>query len=89
MTRWALKLLHGNQMDCLTKEVHNNVMIKVKFKKSSVTLENCLFGAVKLTKIADIDKANILYMVSGLIQNEASHIQVEDTVKMILSSELI
>ena len=89
MTRWALKLLHGNQMDCLMKEVHNNARIKVKFKDSSVTLENCLFGAVKLTKIADIDKANILYMVSGLIQNEVSNIQVEDTVKMLLSSELI
>ena len=34
-------------------------------KDSSVTLENCLFGAVKLTKIADIDKTNILDMVSS------------------------
>ena len=51
---------------------------------SGVTLENCLFGAVKLTNNADIDKYNILDMVLDLIQKDLFHIQVEDLAKMLL-----
>ena len=36
------------------------------------TLENCLFGAVSLTKNADIDKYNILDIVLDLIGKENS-----------------
>ena len=46
------------------------------------TLKNCLFGAVTLTKIADIDK----YVYSGyairFIEEEVFHFQVVDMVKM-------
>ena len=53
------------------------------------TLENCLFGAVKLTKNADIDKYKYMDMVLNLIQEEVLHIHVEEKVKMLLSLELI
>ena len=57
---------------------------------SSVTLENCLFGAVKLTKKnADIDKYKYSGMVLDSIQKEVLHIQVEVMMKMLLSSDVI
>ena len=45
------------------------------------TLENCLFGAVTLTKNADIDM-DILDMELDLIEEEIFHFQVMDMVKM-------
>ena len=50
---------------------------------SSATLENCLFGAVTLTKNYDIDK----YKYSGYVIG--FYIQVEDFPKMLLFLELI
>ena len=46
------------------------------------TLKHCLFGAVTLTKNADIDSMGIQVMELGLIGDEASHFQVVDLVKM-------
>ena len=73
-----------------------------KVKNFSVTLENCLFGAVKLTKNTDIDNytytgygigflitIHILDMVLDFFQEELFYIQVEDLAKMLLFLELI
>ena len=60
-----------------------------KTNTSGVTLENCLFGAVKLTKNAELININILDIVLDLIQKEVLHIQVEDLAKMLLSLRLI
>ena len=46
------------------------------------TLKNCLYGAVTLTKSADIDKINILVMELNLIEDQVFHFQVVDLVKM-------
>ena len=55
-------------------------------KDSSVTLQNCRFGAVKLTKkLLILININVLDMVLALIQKEVLHIQVEDMVEMLLS----
>ena len=40
------------------------------------TLKNCLFGAVTLTKHADVDKYGILGMELDLIEEEVFHFQV-------------
>ena len=37
------------------------------------TLKNCLFGAVTLTKNADIDNINILFMELDLIEDQVFH----------------
>ena len=58
-------------------------------KDSCVTLQNCLFGAIKLTKNTDIDKYKYSGMVLDLIQDKVLHIQVEDMAEMLLSLELI
>ena len=52
-------------------------------KDYNVTLENCLFSAVKLTKNADLINTNILDMVLDLTLEEVVHIQVEDMVEML------
>ena len=64
--------------DCLRQEKitfnHGkivNIYIAYEIQKSVnisdyPTIENCLFGAVKLTKYVDIDKYNILGMVLAL-----------------------
>ena len=46
------------------------------------TLKNCLFGAVTLTKNADIDKLGILVMELNLIEDQVFHFRVVDLVKM-------
>ena len=46
------------------------------------TQKNCFFGAVILTKNADIEKQGILIMGSDLIEEEVFHFQVVDLVKM-------
>ena len=56
---------------------------------SSATLENCLFGAVTLTKNMLLINTNILDMVLDLIQKELFHIQVEALIEMLLFLELI
>ena len=48
---------------------------------SDPKLKNCLFGAVTLTKNADID-IGILVMELGLIEEEVLHFQLADLVKM-------
>ena len=40
------------------------------------TIESCLFGAVTLTKNADIDNYSIMIMELGLIEKEVFHFQV-------------
>ena len=56
---------------------------------SSATLENCLFGAVTLTKMMILINTNILDMVLDLILEDVFRIQVEDLAKMLLFMELI
>ena len=46
------------------------------------TLKNCLFGAVTLTKNADIDKYRYSDYGLHLIENQIFHFQVVDLVKM-------
>ena len=46
------------------------------------TLKNCLFGAVTLTKNADIEKYGYSGFVLGLIEDQASNFLVVDLVKM-------
>ena len=58
-------------------------------KDSSITLENCPFSTVELTKMLTLTNTNILDMVLDLIQEELLHIQVKEMVKMLLSLELI
>ena len=45
-------------------------------------LKNCLFGAVTLTKNADIDKYRYSDYGLHLIENQIFHFQVVDLVKM-------
>ena len=65
-----------------------NIYIAYELRASSShtndpTLKNCLFGAVTLTKNADID-ANIGILVRelGLMEEEVFHFQAVDLVKM-------
>ena len=46
------------------------------------TLQNCLFGAVTLTKNAELINMDILVVGLGLIEEEVFHFQVVDLVKM-------
>ena len=46
------------------------------------TLKNCLFGAVTLTKNADIDKYGYSVMELDLIEEEVFHFQLVDMVKI-------
>ena len=50
----------------------------------------CLFGAIKIpnTTNSDLINGNILVMVYDLIQQVILHIQMEETVKMLLFLEL-
>ena len=62
--------------------IYNVYRLTPTTKDSSVTLQNCLFGAVKLTKNADIDK----YKYSGYgigFDSKGLHIQVEDMAEML------
>ena len=43
-------------------------------KTSNVILENCLFGAIKITKNSDVDKYKYSAYVLDLIQEEVFHI---------------
>ena len=59
-----------------------NIYIVFELRVSSsddATLKNSLFGAVSLTKNADID---ILVMELDLIENQVFHFQMVDLVKM-------
>ena len=57
LTRDKIAYTHGTIVNiCIVYEITKNNLIS-----SSPTLENCLFGAVKLTKYSDIDK----YKYSG------------------------
>ena len=56
-------------------------IIKKNPISSYPTLENCLFGAVKLTKNPNIVSTNILDMVLNLIEKETFHL-VMDMVKI-------
>ena len=56
---------------------------------SGITLENCLFDTVKLTRNADMINTNILDMVLDLIPKDLFHIQLEHLAKMLLSLGLI
>ena len=49
---------------------------------SDPTLKNCLFGAVTLTKNADIEKYGYLVMGLDLIEDQVFHSLVVDLVKM-------
>ena len=49
---------------------------------SDPSLKNCLFGAVTLTKSADIEKYGYSGFGTGLIEDQASHFLVVYLVKM-------
>ena len=49
---------------------------------SDPTRKNCLFGAVTLTKNAELKNTNILVMILDLIEDQAFHFQVVNLVKM-------
>ena len=61
-----------------------NIYIVYRLIPNSVdfglTVENSVFGAVKLTKSVDISKYKFLDMVLDLIQKEVLHIQMEDSI---------
>ena len=86
-------LLKRNKVTCNhgpIVNIYNVYRLIPATKDSSVTLQNCLFGAVKLTKkMLILINTNILDMVLDFVQEEVLHIQVEDTVEMLLSLELI
>ena len=57
--------------------------LKPSLNNFDPTLQNCLFGAIKLTKNSDIDKlinVNMQDMELNLIQKESFHIQVVELV---------
>ena len=51
---------------------------------SDPTLKNCLFGAVTLTKNADLKNIDILVMELDLIKDQVFHFLVVDLVKIYL-----
>ena len=57
-------------------------------KTSNITLENCLFGAINLTKNFEINKYKIQDMILDWIQEEVFHIQVEKLAQMSLFLEM-
>ena len=64
-----------------------NVYIVYEFgasnsNNSDPTLKNCLFGAVTLTKNANIENMAILVWVLDLIEGQAFHFLVVDLLKM-------
>ena len=61
----------------------------VVINTSSVTPENCLFGAVKLTKNDDIDKYKYSGYGTGFDSRGTFNIQAEGLAKMLLFLELI
>ena len=58
-------------------------------KYSSANIQNCLFGAVKLTKSDDIDQYKYSGYGIGFNSIGSFHIQVENMVEMLLFLELI
>ena len=72
-------LLHGGIVNVyIVYEITNN------FKVSShATLENCLFGAVKLTKPQKLTNMDILIMELDLIDMEFFHTLLEELAEML------
>ena len=71
----------------LTRKKVVNIYIAYELAASSSddsdpTMKNCLFGAVTLTKNADIENTNILVMVLDLIEDQVFHFLVVHLVKM-------
>ena len=68
------------------KVVNINIVYELGASSSHVnndpTLKNCLFGAVTLTKNADIDKYGYSGYGIGFDRREVFHFQVVDMVKM-------
>ena len=67
------------------KVVNIYIVYELGASSSSVndpTRKNCLFGAVTLTKNADIEKYNILVMALDLIEDKVFYLLVVDLVKM-------
>ena len=68
------------------KKVVNFCIVYELAGSSSLTsdpaIKNCLFGAVTLTKNADIKIINILVMVLDLIEDHVFHFLVVNLVKM-------
>ena len=62
--------------------VYKLIKLSNIYKNNNLTIENALFGAVSLTKNADVDNINILDMGLHLIKEEVFHFQVVDMVKM-------
>ena len=52
------------------------------FNSSDPTLKTCLFGAVTLTKNADIENMGIMVLVLDLIEDQAFDFQASGLVKM-------
>ena len=71
-------LLKQNKVTCNLDPIVNiygvyRLTPKINLGGIGPTLQNCLFGAVKLAKYTDVDKYKVFY------------IQVEDSAKMLLS----
>ena len=62
--------------------VYKLIKLSNIYKNNNLTIENALFGAVSLTKNADVDNINILDMGLHLIKEEVFHFLVVDMVKM-------
>ena len=78
---------HNQKFHILMNEKIVNIYIVYKLGASSShindpTLKNCLFGAVTLTKMQTLINMDILVMELDLIEEEISHLQVMDMVKM-------
>ena len=72
-------LCYGNLSDYLTKLYELGASSS---NDSDRKLKNCLFGAVTLTKHANIEKYGILVIELDLIKGQAFHFLVVDLVKM-------
>ena len=83
--RFGGSFLKQNKSTFVPTNTLNIFIVYEIIKKNPIssypTLENCLFGAVKLTKNPNIVSTNILDMVLNLIEKETFHL-VMDMVKI-------
>ena len=78
-----------NNNICITKKVINLYISyilnsQLRCLKTDFTLDNCLFGSVKLTKNADLDKLNIAATAQDLLLARTFHLQMEAWEKNII-----
>ena len=74
LNRFPLTILHGDIVNIYIVYEISDYYSDTNYP----TLENCLFGSVKLTKNADIDKYGYLGYGIGLIEKNLFHILLEE-----------